>query len=71
MSSNLASPTRPLLSTLVRGVAPAARRARRHDRTRWCNLLKLRRSVIRLSPFVLHTDHAYGRGSAGIPQEIR
>ena len=26
---------------------------------------------IRLAPFVLHTGHAYGRDSAGIPQEIR
>jgi hypothetical protein len=26
---------------------------------------------VRISPFVLHTGHAYGRDTAGIRQEIR
>ena len=50
MSSKPRQPARPLLSTLDPGVAVAARRARRHDRTRRCNLLnpmkKIRNSAI-------------------------
>jgi hypothetical protein len=74
MSSNLASPARPLLSMLVRGLtSPEQTATHSQDRNSLvCNLLNfMKKTRNSASPFVLHAIHAYGRDSAGIPQEIR
>jgi hypothetical protein len=65
------SPASPTSRCRLRwsGDSRAARRARRHGRSQRCNLLNfMKKSAIRLSPFVLCTDHVYG---LTIPQGFR
>jgi hypothetical protein len=71
MSSNLARPARPLLSTVVQESHKP-----REVRDAMIELIGATCSTSRNPQFgyisvVLHTGNAYGRDSAGIPQEIR
>src|SRR5688500_7756784 len=71
ISSKTRQPRQAAAVHAGQGVALAARRARRHDRIHRRNLLNpMKKPAIRLSPFVLNTGYAYGRDSAGIPQEV-